>query len=52
VRWNYRMLRGLTASQNNTVQARLRVLPVAGERNDLSLDSLRHHADGRAHCRG
>ncbi len=37
-RWSYRMLRGLTASQNNTVQADYEFFPFAVERNDLSLD--------------
>ena len=37
-RWSYRMLRGLTASQNNTVQADYEFFPFASERNDLSLD--------------
>ena len=32
------MLRGLTASQNNTVQADYEFFPFASERNDLSLD--------------
>ena len=37
-RWSYRMLRGLTASQNNTVQADYEFFPFATERNDVSLD--------------
>jgi hypothetical protein len=37
-RWNYRLLRGLTAAQTNTVQADYQFYPFAPERNDLSLD--------------
>src|SRR5262249_946223 len=37
-RWNYRLLRGLTASQTNSVQADYQFFPFAPERNDLSLD--------------
>lgn len=37
-RWNYRLLRGLTASQTNTLQADYQFYPFASERNDLSLD--------------
>lgn len=37
-RWSYRMLRGLTASQSNTVQADYSFFPFANERNDLALD--------------
>jgi hypothetical protein len=37
-RWNYRLLRGLTAAQTNTVQADYQFYPFASERNDLSLD--------------
>ncbi len=37
-RWSYRMLRGLTASQTNSVQADYEFFPFASVRNDLSLD--------------
>ena len=37
-RWSYRMLRGLTASQTNTVQADYEFFPFASERNGLGLD--------------
>jgi len=37
-RWNYRLLRGLTATQMNTVQASYQFLPFSPERNQLSLD--------------
>ena len=37
-RWSYRMLRGLTASQSNTVQADYEFYPFAEERNNVSLD--------------
>lgn len=37
-RWSYRMLRGLTASQSNTVQADYEFYPFAAERNGLGLD--------------
>lgn len=37
-RWSYRMLRGLTASQTNTVSADYEFFPFAADRNDLSLD--------------
>ncbi len=37
-RWSYRLLRGLTASQSNTVQADYQFYPFASERNGLSLD--------------
>jgi hypothetical protein len=37
-RWSYRMLRGLTASQTNSIQADYEFFPFATDRNDLSLD--------------
>ncbi|MEQ1834380.1 MAG: hypothetical protein ABL977_15130 [Candidatus Eisenbacteria bacterium] len=37
-RWSYRMLRGLTASQSNTVQANYEFFPFAEKRNGLGLD--------------
>ncbi len=37
-RWSYRLLRGLTASQTNVVQADYQFYPFSSERNDLSLD--------------
>ncbi len=37
-RWNYRLLRGLTATQTNSIQADYQFYPFASERNDLSLD--------------
>ena len=37
-RWSYRLLRGLTASQANTVQSDYEFFPFSPERNDLSLD--------------
>src|SRR5205823_8040807 len=37
-RWSYRMLRGLTASQTNTIQADYEFFPFASERNDLTLN--------------
>lgn len=37
-RWSYRLLRGLTASQSNTVQADYEFFPFASTRNDVSLD--------------
>jgi len=37
-RWSYRLMRGLTASQNNTVQSDYEFFPFSPERNDLSLD--------------
>ena len=37
-RWSYRMLRGLTASQTNTIQADYEFFPFATDRNDLALD--------------
>ena len=37
-RWSYRMLRGLTASQSNTVEADYESFPFASERNDVTLD--------------
>jgi hypothetical protein len=37
-RWSYRMLRGLTASQINTIQADYEFYPFATDRNGLSLD--------------
>ena len=37
-RWNYRLLRGLTATQTNSIQADYTFYPFAAERNDLSLD--------------
>ena len=37
-RWSYRMLRGLTASQSNTVQANYEFFPFDSRRNGLTLD--------------
>jgi hypothetical protein len=37
-RWSYRMLRGLTVSQNNVVQSDYQFFPFSPERNDLSID--------------
>lgn len=37
-RWNYRLLKGLTASQINSVQAAYQFFPFASDRNELSLD--------------
>jgi hypothetical protein len=37
-RWSYRLMRGLTASQTNTIQSDYEFFPFAPERNDLSLD--------------
>ena len=37
-RWSYRLLRGLTAAQTNTVQSDYEFFPFSPERNDLSLD--------------
>ena len=37
-RWNYRLFRGLTANQSNTVQANYQFYPFAPDRNQLSLD--------------
>jgi hypothetical protein len=37
-RWSYRLLRGLTASQVNTVQSDYEFFPFSPERNDLSLN--------------
>jgi len=37
-RWSYRLLRGLTASQVNTIQSDYDFFPFAPERNDLSID--------------
>ncbi|HEY6196486.1 MAG TPA: hypothetical protein VI504_15750 [Candidatus Eisenbacteria bacterium] len=37
-RWSYRMLRGLTASQTNTIQSDYEFFPFASERNDLTLN--------------
>lgn len=37
-RWNYRLFRGLTANQSNTVQANYQFYPFAPDRNTLSLD--------------
>jgi hypothetical protein len=36
--WSYRLLRGLTATQTNVVQADYQFYPFAEERNDLGLD--------------
>ncbi len=37
-RWQYRLLRGLTANQSNTVQSAYEFYPFAPDRNNLSLD--------------
>jgi hypothetical protein len=37
-RWSYRLLRGLTAQQSNSVQSDYEFFPFSPERNDLSLD--------------
>src|SRR5262249_1523109 len=37
-RWNYRLMRGLTATQTNTVQADYQFFPFSPDRNELSLD--------------
>jgi len=37
-RWSYRLMRGLTASQTNTIESDYEFFPFAPERNDLSLD--------------
>ena len=37
-RWSYRLMRGLTAAQTNTIQSDYQFFPFAPERNGLSLD--------------
>jgi hypothetical protein len=37
-RWSYRLMRGLTAAQTNTIESDYEFYPFAPERNDLSLD--------------